>query len=186
MQTLRMRSTTVNVGAAAYAAGDEISNSVTAGTVVRPTFNLEGFSRGRIVLAGLDVTPASASLVITAFGLNLLIFKTADAPAAVGDNVSLPITGAQRAKAIGHFLFDDGGWMNELGAFTAGASGFQQVPHTISLPLATPALVHSVGAPFEFTRGETPTFTAVLQVLGAWNSATVVNTFGISLDIEAE
>ena len=135
----------------AYAAGDEISNHATAGSVVRPTFNLSGFTRGLILAAGLDITPASGNLVITALDLNMLLFKTADAPAAVGDNVTHPISGAVQRTAVGCFRFDDGAWRNPLGAFTASTSAYQEVPHTLSLPIATPALTHSFGAPFDFT-----------------------------------
>lgn len=171
-----------------YTAGDEISNHATAGSVVRPTFDLSGFTRGRILRAGVSVTPASGNVVITAFNFNLLLFKTPSAPAAVGDNVTHPITAAQRATAIGHFLFDDGGWVNPLGAFTAAASAWQHVPDTLNLPTATPAYVHSDGANFDFT-GQTLAqreLTAVFQALAAWTPLAVANTFGIVLDIEAE
>lgn len=173
----------------AYTAGDEISNHATAGSVVRPTFDLSGYTRGRILRAGVDVTPASSNVVITAFDFNLLLFKTAEAPAAVGDNVTHPITGQQRRLAIGHFQFDGDGWRNPLGAFTAATSAFQHVPNTISLPLATPQLVHSDGANFDFGSGGTLAareLTAVLQVLAAWTPTGVANTFGITLDIEVE
>lgn len=172
----------------AYTAGDEISNSATAGSVVRPTFDLSGFTRGRILRAGVDVTPASSNLVITAFDFSLQIYKTVDVPAAVGDNVTHPISAAVRRKVIGDFLFDADAWKNPLGAFTASTSGYQRVPNTLSLPLATPQLVHSDGANFDFT-GDTLAsreLTAVLQVLAAWTPTGIVNTFGIVLDIEAE
>lgn len=181
-------STTRPADATAYAAGDEVSNSATAGSVVRATFNLDGFTRGLVLAAGISVTPASSNVVITAFDLNMLLFKTADAPAAVGDNVTHPITGAEQAKAIGRFRFDDGGWVNPLGAFTASTSAYQEVPHTMNLPIATPALTHSFGAPFDFT-GSLYTarqLTAVLQVLGAWTPLAVINTIGIRLYIDAE
>ena len=172
----------------AYTAGDEISDHATAGSVVRAVFNLDGFTRGRILRAAVDVTPASGNVVITAFDFNLILFKTPDAPTAVGDNVTHPITGAQRRLACGHFMFDADAWRNPLGAFTASTSAFQQVPNTLSLPLATPELVHSDGANFDFT-GQTLAqreLTAVLQVLAAWTPTGVANTFGITLDIEAE
>jgi hypothetical protein len=174
--------------ATAYAAGDEISNHATAGSVVRSTFNLDGFTRGLILAAALDVTPASGNVVVTAFDVNMMLFKTPDAPTAVGDNVTHPISGATRRKAIGLFRFDDGGWVNPLGAFTASTSAYQEVPHTMNLPIATPALTHSFGAPFDFT-GQTLAqreLTAVFQVLAAWTPGAVVNTFGIRLYIDAD
>jgi hypothetical protein len=39
---------------------------------------------------------------------------------------------------------------------------------------------------FDFTGKNTESFTAVLRALGAWTPTGVVNTFGITLDIEAE
>jgi hypothetical protein len=174
--------------AGAYTAGDEISSSQTAGSVVRPIFDLSGFSRGRVLAASVDVTPASVNVVIVAFNFNMILFKTASVPAAVGDNVTFPLTGAQRRAAIGHFLFDDGGWVNTLGAFTAGTSAFQATPATMSVPLATPAIAapHVPGYFFEFTQGEARSLTAALQVLAAWTPLAVNNTFGINLDLEVE
>jgi len=171
-----------------YTAGDEISNSATAGSVVRPIFNLSGFSRGRILAAAVDITPASGNLVIVVLNFALIPFKTASIPAAVGDNVTFPLTAAQRRAALGHFLFDDGGWVNTLGAFTAGASGYQSTPATVAIPLATPTIAapHVPGYFFEFTQGETESITMALQVLGAWNPGAVANTFGIVLDLEVE
>ena len=55
--------------ASAYTAGDEISSSVTAASVVLPTFNVAGFRKVKINKAGIDVTPASGSLIIAAFDL---------------------------------------------------------------------------------------------------------------------
>jgi len=188
---IRLRSTIARpADATAYAAGDEISNSATPGSVVRAVFDLSGFTRGRILAATLDVTPASGSLVITAFDASLMIFRTPDAPAAVGDNVTNPIAAAVRTLAIGDYRFDDGGWVNQLGALTAGTSGVQKVPATVSTGLATPVLqdAHGPGHFFDFT-GQLATqrqLTAVLNALAAWTPTAVVNTFGITLDIEAE
>lgn len=174
----------------AYTAGDEISNHATAGSVVRSTFDLSGFTRGRILDASVDITPASGNLVITALNFDLLIFKTTEVPAAVGDNVTHPITGAQRRKQIARFLFDDGGWQNPLGAYAAGASGYQIVAVGAPVPLATPTLYspYEYSGCFDFT-GDTVTqrsLTAVLQVLANWTPTGVANTFGIRLTIDAE
>lgn len=187
----RMRSTFVRpADATAYTAGDEVSNSATAGSVVRATFDLSGFTRGHIQGAAIDVTPASGNVVITAFDLLLLIFKTPDAPAAVGDNVTHPIDAATRAKAIGAYRFDDGAWVNQLGALTAGTSAFQLVPAQCTIPLATPTLQAQYwpGHPFDFT-GQTLAqreLTAVLVTLANWTPLGVANTFGITLDLEAQ
>ena len=180
----------------AYTAGDEISNSATAGSVVRPTFDLSGFTRGRILGCAVDITPASSNLVITALNFDVIFFKTVDVPAAVGDNVTFPITGAQRRLAVGRFLFDDGGWANPLGAYAASTSGYQDVPAGLPIPLATPTLYDSYqhAACFDFTGGlangvSTGTnrqLTAVFQVLAAWTPLGVANTFGIAIDVDAE
>jgi len=191
MQVTRMRSTVARpADITAYAAGDEISNSATAGSVVRPVFNLSGFSRGRIHGATLDITPASGSLVIVAADLELAIFHTVDAPAAVGDNVTHPIDASVMAKAVGVFRFDDGAWNNQLGAQTAGTSGWQRVAAHVTTPLATPVLQepYVLGFSFDFSQKTLAQreFTAVLRVLGAWTPLAVVNTIGITLDLEVE
>ncbi len=172
----------------AYQAGDEISNHATAGSVVRSTFDLQGFTRGRVLSMAIDVTPGSGNLVITAFNFQAMLFKTAEVPAAVGDNVTHPIAGATRRKAVGHFLFDDGGWMNPLGAFAASTSGYQETPATMPVPLATPTIAapHVPGHFFEFTQGETKSLTLVLQALAAWTPTGIANVFGIALELEVE
>ena len=177
----------------AYAAGDEISNSAAAGSVVRPTFDLnvsglgpDGFTKGKVLRIGVDITPGSGSLVIVALNFDVFLFKTADVPVAVGDNVTHPIPAATRQKAISICRFDDGAWTNQLGALTAGTSGFQIVSPTVTLPLATPTEVANP-SPINFAgsaftaRG----LTAVFQALSAWAPLAVANTFGITLDIEA-
>jgi hypothetical protein len=56
-------------------------------------------------------------------------------------------------------------------------------------PLATNVLEypHAYGFPFSFVGQPlaSHTFTAVLRALAAWNPTAVINTFGITLDIEA-
>jgi hypothetical protein len=185
----RMRSTTTSVGAVAYAAGDEIANSATAGSVVRATFDLSGFTRGRILAAELDVTPASGNMVITAADFELLLFRTPDAPAAVGDNVTMPIAANVRCKAVGRFRFDDGAWTNPLGALTASTSGVQAVMPALVQPLATPVQEYPVpffAFSFEGQAIAARELTAVIRALAAWTPANVVNTFGITLDLDLE
>lgn len=171
----------------AYAAGDEISNHATAGSVARATFNLAGFRRGRILAAEIDLTAASGSVVTTASDFDLLLFKTGEVPAAVGDNVTNPITAAQRAAAVAGFRFDDTGWTGPLGTVAAGTSQHQAVMATLVQPLASnvPQYPHPPGYVFDFNDVETPTFTAVLRALAAWTPTGVVNTFGITLHFEA-
>jgi hypothetical protein len=184
---ITLRSTTTNVGAVAYTAGDEVSNSATAGSVVRATFDLSGFQRGIVLAAQMDVTPASADVVTTALDLELMLFKTANVPAAVGDNVTNPIAAAVKALNAGVFRFDDTGWTGPLGTVAAGASQIQKVGAHVVMPTATPTLqVGYVGHIFEFKGGETATLSAVLRALAAWTPVNVVNTIGITLDIEVE
>lgn len=173
--------------ATAYTAGDEVSNHATAGSVVRTTFDLSGYQQGKILSAAVDVTPASGNLVITAFDLAVLLFKTPGAPAAVGDNTTHPIAGAVRRLALSTFRFDDGGWKNPLGAFSASTSGYQKVHPTQLNPLATPAEVE-IQAPFSFHGSNLADreLTAVFQILGAWDPGNVANTLALTLDIEVE
>jgi hypothetical protein len=188
MKPFRLRSTIARpADNTVYAAGDEVSNHATAGSVVRATFNLAGFSRGRIFAAEIDLTPASGNAVTAASDFELLIFRTADVPAAVGDNVTHPIAAATRALAVGSFRFDDTGWTGPLGTVAAGTSQAQAVMATLVQPLATNVLQYPwpAGFPFEFTGNSTPTFTAVLRALAGWTPTGIINTFGITLDIEA-
>jgi hypothetical protein len=186
---LRMRSTTTSVGAVAYAAGDEIANSATAGSVVRCTFDLSGFTRGRILAAELDLTPASGNAVTTAADFEALIFRTPDAPAAVGDNVTMPIAAATRVLAVGRFRFDDTGYTGPLGTVAAGTSQVQAVMPTLVQPLATNVLEYPV-AQFVFSfEGQKYTqreLTVVWRALAAWTPVNVVNTFGLTLDLDLE
>lgn len=186
---LRLRSTIARpADNTAYAAGDEISNHATAGSVVRPTFNLAGFRRGRIFAAEIDLTAASGNVVTTASDFELLLFRTADVPAAVGDNVTHPLTALQRASAVGVFRFDDTGWTGPLGTVAAGTSQHQAVMAHKVQPLASNVAQypHPPGYFFDFEGLTAKTFTAVLRALAAWTPTGVVNTFGITLDIEAE
>ena len=170
-----------------FTAGDEISNHATAGSVVRPVFDFTGFTRGRILGAGVGID-SDGTIVIVALNFDMLLWKTAQVPAAVGNNVTWPLTGAQRRKAVGRFLFDDGGWQNTLGAYTAGASAFQYVAAGHPVPLGTPTLYapSPYGFHFEFRQGEARTLTAGFQVLAALDPGTEADTYGITLDIEAE
>ena len=202
-QILRLRSTTVNVGAAAYAAGDEISNNATAGSVVRPTFDLSDYRyqmdgrpagqrklSGRILAAQLDVTAASGNVTTTLSDFELLVFRTGDVPSAVGDNVTHPIAAATRGLAPARFRFDDTGWTGPLGTVAAGTSQIQRVMATLVQPLASNVAEypHAYGFPFQFGESDTATFTSVLRTLAAWDpfgaGPAVVHTFGITLDIE--
>lgn len=173
----------------AYQAGDEISNHATAGSVVRATFDMRGLEYGKILAAEIDLTAASGNVVTTASDFELLIFRTTEAPAAVGDNVTNPISAATRALAIARFRFDDTGWTGPLGTVAAATSQVQSVMPTLVQPLATNVLEVPVPG-FVYSFNGTPLteagrqFTAVLRALAAWTPTGVINTFGITLDIE--
>ena len=186
----RMRSTIARpADATAYAAGDEVSNSATAGSVVRAVYNLDGYTRGKITACEVDLTPASGNAVTTASDFELLLFKTPDAPAAVGDNVTHPIAAATRALAIARFRLDDAGWTGPLGTVAAGTSQIQAVMPTLVQPLATNVLEYPVDFfPFSF-EGQTLAqreLTLVIRALAAWTPTGIVNTFGVTLDLEVE
>lgn len=187
---VRLRSEFVRPASATqYTAGDEVSNHATAGSVVRATFDMRGLEIGKILAAEIDLTAASSNVVTTASDLELLIFRTSDAPAAVGDNVTHPIAAATRALAVARFRFDDTGWTGPLGTVAAGTSQVQAVLPTLVQPLASNVPESPVyGASYAFNG--TPlteagrSFTAVLRAIAAWNPGNVANTFGITLDIE--
>jgi hypothetical protein len=170
-----------------FTAGDEISNHATAGSVVRPVFDFSGFTRGVIYGAGIGIV-SDGTIVITALNFDMLLWKTADVPAAVGNNVAFPLTGLQRTTAIGRFLFDDGGWQNTLGAYSAGTSAFQYCPAGYPVPIATPTLYHPhvPGFQFDFRSGEAKTLTAAFQVLAALDPGTEADTYNIVLDCDVE
>lgn len=189
MTIRRLRSTIARpADATAYAAGDEVSNSATAASVVRATFNLAGFRQGRILTAEVDLTAASGDVVTTAANFEIGIYHTGDVPAAVGDNVTNPIAAASRALAVGSFTFDDTGWAGPLGTVAAGTSQWQGVSAHYVQPSATPVLQypHAGGYLFNMEKYSAKTFTAVIRALAAWTPLAVVNTFGITLVIDAE
>lgn len=180
----------------AYAAGDEVASSATAGSVVRATLDMSGVTRGRFLFASMDITPASGNVVITAANFKILVFKTVDAPAAVGDNVTFPIAAATRQKLVAGFLMDDGGWENPLGAYTASTSAIQVCPAMTQIPLATPTLAkdYPFAGCFDFTGDKQDNnanttarqMTVCLQALAAWTPLAVVNAFGFSFTVEIE
>lgn len=186
---LRLRSTIARpADNTAYAAGDEISNSATAASVVRATFDLAGFTQGRIVSAEIDLTAASGNVVTTAADFELMLFRTDDVPAAVGDNVTNPISAANRAASVAVFRFDDTAWTGPLGTVAAGTSQHQAVGAHLVQPSATPSLqvLFPEGYYFNFDGKATKTLTAVLRALAAWTPTGIINTFGITLDIRAD
>lgn len=189
MKPIRLRSTVARpADNTAYAAGDEVSNHATAASVVRATFNLAGFRRGRIFSAALDITPGSGNVVTTAADFELLIYRTGEAPAAVGDNVTHPLTAVQRGTALAIFRFDDTGYTGPLGTVAAGTSQFQHVTGHLVQPLASNVAQYPwpKGLPFDLDDQSAKTLTAVIRALAAWTPTGVVNTFGITLDLEAE
>lgn len=189
---VRLRSTLVRpADNTAYAAGDEISASSTPALAARPTFDMSGLEQGKILSAMIDLTPASSNAVTTASDFELLIFRTSEVPAAVGDNVTNPIAAATRALAVARFRFDDTGWLGPLGTVAAGASQIQQVMPTMVQPLATNVAEYPVYAFSYSLLGDAQAlsttgrqFTAVLRALAAWTPLGVANTFGITLEIE--
>ena len=188
---LRLRSTIVRPSdATQYAAGDEVSNNATANAVVLPTFDVSAFKRGRILLAEIDILAASGNVVTTAADFELLIWRTINVPAAVGDNVTNPLAAATRALAVARFRFDDTGWMGPLGTVAAGTSQEQTVMPTVVQPLATNVLDASVPYRHFSLEGmkadSTRSLTASLRAIAAWNPGAVVNTIGITLDIDVE
>lgn len=186
---LRIRSTVARpADATAYAAGDEISNSATAGSVVRPTFDLSGFNNIRILSAEIDLTAASGNVVTTALDLDLVVFRTSEVPAAVGDNVTNPITAVQRSISVADFRFDDAGWTGPLGTVAAGTSQHQAVSAHYVQPTSTPVLHYPQPAGYGFSmEGQTTkTLTVVLRAGAAWTPTGIINTFGITLNIEAD
>lgn len=175
----------------AYAAGDEVSNSATAGSVVRPSWNMYGLEQGKIIGCEIDLTPASGNVVTTASDLEVLLFRGSEAPAAVGDNVTSPLAASTRALAVARFRFDDTGWTGPLGTVAAGTSQFQAVLPTLVQPLATNVPEYpTYGFSYSFLGQPLSdvghSLVAVVRTLAAWTPTGVVNTFGITLVLDTE
>lgn len=161
--------------ATAYAAGDEISNNSTAGSVARVKFDLTGFQFARPRQLRIAAVPASGNFVVTNAAFEALLFKTDDVPAAVGDNVTHPIAADTAIKHVGRFLPVAGGWRDQLGAAASGTSALQSVSHALG-GLVTDAV--------QFKNRETESLTLVLRALAAWNPGNVANTFTFRLEVE--
>lgn len=175
-KTIKVSSTSFTrpADATAYAAGDEVSNSSTAGSVVRPVFDFTGFTMVHPKEVRIAWTPASGNTVVTNADFEILLFKTDDVPSAVGDNTTHPIT-APKAIEASRFLPVAGGWLNQLGAAAAGTSATQRVGLAVG-NLATDS--------FEFKQGETQSLTAVVRALSAWNPGNVAQDFSLFLEVE--
>lgn len=160
--------------AGAYTAGDSISNHATSPTdiTVAVPSNIGPF---RIVRASLGDTPASASVVITNMVLDMLVFKTADAPALINDNTTMPLTATVRQKAA-KFTTTAAGWINQLGAAAAGTSCIQQMNPFLAEPAG--------GFVFRFAPPEAETLSFRFQAKAAWTPLAVTNAFTIVIDIE--
>jgi len=183
---IRVRATTTRpADATAYAGGDEVSNSATAGSVVRPVFDLSGIPVGTILAAQIDLSAASGNVVTTAADFEVAIYKTAGIPAAVGDNVTSPFAAAAHGLSVAVFRFDDTGWTGPLGTVAAGTSQLQKVGAHVVQPLAANVAQYPwpAGHALEFTQGEAKTLTAAIRALAAWTPTAIVNTLGITLDI---
>lgn len=162
----------------AYASGDAIANSTTAASVVPLTFTLPNRRAGFIRGARAVVTPASASLVITALDFDLLLFRpTTSIPFAAGsfaaDNAAMAISAAAMRELIGVFSFVNSAWRNPAGALTAGASGWQAVAPTGRTAYA-----------FNVSGGESVALIGVVQAKAAWTPTGIINQFDFALDIE--
>jgi len=185
----RIRSTIARPAVAtAYAVGDEVSNSATASAVSRMTFDLTGLKNVRILSSHLEVTAASGNVVTTNLLFEVLLYRTDEVPAAVGDNVTNPLTSLERATAVGFFHYDDGGWWGPTGQAGAGGSQAQGVGAHMVQPTATPTLItlYPAGYIFNMDDVDTKSLTAVVRAMGAWTPGAIINTLGLTLHIEAE
>lgn len=165
--------------ATAYASGDLIGNSLTAGLVVPLEFPISRDALyGRVLGCRAVATPASGNLVITACDFDLLLFHplTAIPFADAGfpaDNAALNISAAAGRELIGIFSFLNTGWRNSAGGLTAGITGFQQIASTRSL-----------GFQFDLTGYAKSSLIGVIQCKGAWTPGAVVNQLDFDLEIE--
>jgi hypothetical protein len=167
--------------AGAYAAGDMISNSATAGSVVPLTFQLP-LPSGRITGARCVVTPASGNLVIAALDFDLLLFRPESSiPYAAGafpaDNAAFVTSAAAFRECVGYFRFAEGAWRNPAGALTAGVTGWQSVSTAVTAVVDRGALHFNVS-------GLANSLIGCVQVLDIWTPGAVINRFDFVLDVE--
>lgn len=181
---VRLYSTLSFTGALAYTAGDEISTNVTAASTQRHSFDFTGLDFGRII--GLGYAINSATFVVTANDQEIVLFSSTDAPAAVGDNVTNPYSAVVRSTALAEFRFDDGAWVNQLGAVATGSSGFQYALAQGSVGLATPTLQAAApqGRAYNLA-GKSKTVIAVVRALAAWDPTDEAYTSVLALDVES-
>lgn len=167
----------------AYAAGDLIGNSGTAGSVVPITFTgaarISGGS-GRLTGCRCVVTPASGSLVIANLAFDLLLFRPAtDIPFAAGsypaDNAALAVSAATMKHLAGVFSFSASSWRSPAGSLSvAGAAGFQ------SVGLASGKAFE----PFNLAGLASANLLGIVQAQAGWTPTGVVNELWFGLDIE--
>lgn len=181
----------VTVGAAAYAAGDLIGNSTTAGNVVPITFS--GVTRAigvggsaKIRGAKCVVAPATGNVVVTNFDFDLLIFRpTTDMPYPAGsypaDNAALSMTVARYKELVCVIPFVNGAWRNPTGALTAGAVGCQ-----FAAPAAlSPAVLDLSDFLPANSRGDD--VLALMQARAAWDpSGGAAHTFDFTLFLDQD
>lgn len=160
----------------AYAQGDHIANSTTAGSVVPITFSLPGAS-GAISGCRCIVTPASGNLVIAGLDFDLLLFRPATSvPFAAGsypaDNAALAVSALAFRNLVAVFQFFEGAWRNPAGLLTAGVTGAQR-----SL------MADAAMAPFNVGGLSTRALYGLVQAQDAWTPTGVVNQFDFILDM---
>src|SRR3990167_4990419 len=127
---------------------------------------------GKVLGARAVVTPASASVVITALDFDLILFRPAPgipfADAAFpADNAACTITAAMYREFIGKFSFLNTAWRNELGALTAGATATQAVAPAPQVPMPYNLDTLAGGAGLYLL--------GLIQVVAAWTPLTVLN-----------
>lgn len=176
----------------AYAAGDQIGDTVTAAGSVpilfpMPSVNGVQRSSGRISGARCVITPASGNLVITACDFDLLLFRphTASIPFASGgypgDNAALLISSAAQQELVGIFRFVNNAWRSPAGSVTvAGTNGYQSQP--LYSPVATPRPY----APFNVDGLTYIGLLGLLQAQGTWTPGNVAQQFDIALDVDLD
>jgi hypothetical protein len=175
---------TTAADASAYAAGDLIANSLTAGSVVPLTFDVSRagatINSGRVFSVRGVVTPASSNLVITALDFDLLLFRPeTNIPFAAGSypasNAALTVSAAMYRELIGIFRFYATGWRSPAGSVvTAGVTGYQR--GTLSVPFA----------PYNLASMSGTTLLGLVQAQSAWAPGAIAQQFDFALDLDQD
>lgn len=182
--------------AAAYASGDIIANSATAGSVTGISFSvarMAGQTGGTIGASGrisaARCVVSGGAVPVTNFAFDLLLFRgKASIPVAAGgfpaDNAAFNVTAAAMKELVATIPFVAAGWRNQAGANAAAGPVWQ-----VASPLgALGGTALPLGAMFDLAELDgISSLVGVMQAKAAWDASGVApETFDFTLFVDAD